>query len=259
VDEGMSINVTGIAEAIGAASNPGQKQKTGFQNLGTADDPLHGPVLVQDRTSQEYFWSQGEIGIFRASGMISELTMTDTSGGVTTAMHRMNRQMGRGMDVFGGVNRNNFTVSVPSSEYLTEPGSVTYRVRYQDGSSEDVTFHMAPPDRDKYSQSIQRLPGADVVVQEQVALVLESILPEGSPGGKRTSSVRADNGGAGVSTGEESRGKAAVDEAVPAPVQVAQDKVAALRQLETLALRSQEQWFRVYHLLDTVTGVDTNG
>ena len=256
----MSINVTGIAEAIGALGNPGQKQKTGFQNLGTAEDPLHGPVLVQDRTTREYFWSQGEIGIFRADGMISELTLTDTSGGVTSAMHRMSRQMGRGMDVFGGVNRNYFTVSVPSSEYLTEPGSVTYRVRYLDGSSEDVTFHMAPPDRDKHSQSIQRLPGADVVGQEQVASVLESILPEGLPGGKHTSSAQADSGSVGLPPGETRRERSAVDDEVASvPVQAVQDRMAALRQLETVALTSQEHWFRVYHLLHTAMDTGTAG
>ncbi len=187
----MSIDVTGVNEAASLAMASGQKQKVSFQNLGTAEDPLSGPVLVQDRTTKEYFWSQGEVGIFRASGMISELTLVDTSGGVTSAMQRMSRQTGRGMDLFGGVNRNYFTVSVPSSEYLTEAGSVTYRVRYQDGSSEDVTFHMAPPDSDKHSQSVQKLSGADVVDQEQVAAALESILPEVSPADKAGKAVQA--------------------------------------------------------------------
>jgi len=255
----MSIDVTGVNEAANLTAPSGQKQKISFQNLGTAEDPLSGPVLVQGRATKDYFWSQGEVGIFRASDMISELTLVDTSGGVTSAMQRMSRQTGRGMDLFGGVNRNYFTVSVPSSEYLTEAGSVTYRVRYHDGSTEDVTFHMAPPDSAKQDKSIQKLSGADVVAQDQVAVVLDGIVPEVSPADKAAKPVQVESRNRGAFAAGDATVPATVAAAGTNAVEGSRGRSTALRELETVALTSQEQWFRSYHLLTTMTESGTFG
>jgi len=129
--------------------------------------------------------------MFRTSKMIGELRLVDSSGGVQEAIRAMG-QRGTGLEVYGGNNRNYFTVGVPCGEYLTSQGTATFQVTYKDGTSERVVFHMAPPDDAKISRTADRLPNAKIFGTEEAQVTLAALLDNAPSAASETTSGTLD-------------------------------------------------------------------